>query len=133
MQKEETEAEEKEPLLLPEPEDPFRLPSLDDEDEEDVFEDFEPEPVQIPEKVREAMRNRGSSGEVAVKKMAQEMQRATSRWPGPQAVPRYVSRKEIVKQEKAEKAKAKSKGKAWDPMAAISPKNWKTSTINKIK
>jgi hypothetical protein len=112
LQKEETEAEEKEPLLLPEPEDPFRLPSLDDEDEEDVFEDFEPEPVQIPEKVREAMRNRGSSGEVAVKKMAQEMQRATSRWPGPQAVPRYVSRKEIVKQEKAEKAKAKSKGKA---------------------
>ena len=58
MQKEETEAEEKEPLLLPEPEDPFRLPSLDDEDEEDVFEDFEPEPVQIPEKVREAMRKR---------------------------------------------------------------------------
>ncbi|CAL1154337.1 unnamed protein product [Cladocopium goreaui] len=112
LQKEETEADEKEPLLLPEPEDPFRLPSLDDEDEEDVFEDFEPEPVQIPEKVREAMRNRGSSGEVVVKKMAQEMQRATSRWPGPQAVPRYVSRKEIVKQEKAEKAKAKSKGKA---------------------
>ena len=100
---------EKEPFLLPEPEDPFRLPTLA-EDKEEEF-DFEPEPVQIPEKVREAARNRGSRGD-AVKQMAQEMQRATSRWPGPEKVPRYVTKKERSQQEKLEKAKAKSKGKA---------------------
>eukprot|EP00438_Fugacium_kawagutii_P008951 Skav215547 [mRNA] locus=scaffold3091:105684:112572:- [translate_table: standard] len=111
--------EAKEPLLLPEAEDPFRLPTLDEGEEDDLedfenFEDFlEPEPVQIPERVQEAMRNRGDMrGEVAMKQMAQEIQRATSRWPGPEEVPRNVPLKERRKLEKAERSKARSKGKA---------------------
>ena len=102
---------EKEPFLLPEPEDPFRLPSLDsaEEEEEDEFL-REPEPVKIPEKMKEAVRNRGSRGD-DVRRIAQEMQRATSRWPGPEKVPRYIPRKEIAMAEKQAKREAKRRGK----------------------
>jgi len=103
---------EKEPFLLPEPEDPFRLPSLDEEIEEEEEDPFlrEPEPVKIPEKMKEAVRNRGSRGD-DVRRIAQEMQRATSRWPGPEKVPRYIPRKEIAMAEKQAKREAKRKGK----------------------
>ncbi|CAK9009555.1 unnamed protein product [Durusdinium trenchii] len=103
--REELKEAEKEPLLLPEPVDPFKLPGMEEDEEP------EPEPVQIPEKMREAMRNRGSRSDQTVKRIAQEMQRATSRWPGPRKVSRYVPRLERWKQEKAEKAKAKAKSK----------------------
>ena len=100
----EEEEEEKEPLLLPEPEDPYRLPDL----EEDDVDEAEREPVRIPDRMADAMRSRGEKGELGVKQIAAEMQRATSRWPGPREVPRYITKRERWKQEKAAKATKKS-------------------------
>lgn len=107
MQKPEEEPS-KDPFLLPEPEDPFELPRMDDDDELEP----EPEPVQIPEKMREAMRNRGTQGDLEVKKIAKELQRATSRWPGPEKVPRHIPRREIWKQERVAKREAKANAKS---------------------
>ena len=100
------EVEKTEPLLLPEPLDPFELPRKEEEEEDFV----PPDPVEIPRKMEEAMRNRGAlRGEASERRIAQEMQRATSRWPGPKKVDRYVTKRERWKQERAEKARAKSK------------------------
>ncbi|CAJ1335612.1 unnamed protein product [Effrenium voratum] len=97
--------EEKKPLLLPEPEDPLRMPTWEDEELEP--EELEPERVPIPEKVADAVRQNGRAGEVGLKKVAAELQRATSRWPGPERVPRYVTRGERWKIERAERRKPK--------------------------
>ena len=100
---EEEEVEQQEPLLLPEPEDPYRLPELESDDSEEP----EKEPVPVPHKMADAIRSRGKQGELGVKQIAAEMQRATSRWPGPQEVPRHTTKRERWKQEKAAKAARK--------------------------
>ena len=100
----EDDVQEQEPLLLPEPEDPYQLPELGEAD----FEEPEKEPVRVPNRMADAVRSRGDQSELGVKKIAAEMQRATSRWPGPREVPRHVTRHERWKQEKAAKATRKS-------------------------
>eukprot|EP00931_Biecheleriopsis_adriatica_P086237 TRINITY_DN60949_c0_g1_i1.p1 TRINITY_DN60949_c0_g1~~TRINITY_DN60949_c0_g1_i1.p1 ORF type:complete len:883 (-),score=151.39 TRINITY_DN60949_c0_g1_i1:20-2668(-) len=91
---------EPEPLLLPEPEDPLRMPGFDDEDLP------EPEPIPVRDRVAEAARSRRKN-DIAVRRIATQLQRATSRWPGPPKVPKHVTKHELRKIEKEKERKAK--------------------------